>query len=199
MRDDSTAVFTFESLCLVTKYLQTFANIISNFLACNADNCRMTNCLLFKDCNVCCTAADINKSYAYFFFFFIKHSEARCKRFENDVIDTKPCTLNTVINILYSGYKSVNYMNSSFQANTRHTYRFVDAILSVNDVFLRNDMKYLSVIRQIYFASFFNKTFYIIGRYCSLMIRDRYDTTRLKRLNMVSSNTNDNFAYLHTG
>ena len=153
----------------------------------------------FEDCDVRRTAANIDQCNTDFLFFFIEDRVARRKWFEHDIANAKACALDTVVNILDCCDESVDDVNACFQANTRHTDRLVDAVLSVDDELLRYDMQNFAVTRQMDFFRVVHQAHDIVCADLAIGIADRYYATRLERLDVITRNAYDNLTDLDAG
>nr|ABZ08294.1 hypothetical protein ALOHA_HF4000APKG2M17ctg1g16 [uncultured marine microorganism HF4000_APKG2M17] len=182
---------TFECLGLITHHSQAFSNIIGHLIPRDGHDRRMTYCIVFKNGYVCGPSADINQCHAYFLFVRVEHGKRRTKRLQNDICNLISSLFDASIDILGCRNQSRDDVNIGFQANTAHSDRIDHSVLSVDNEFLRDDVQYFTVRRHGYVCSVLQQSLHIRLGYFTIPIRNRYDTARLKALDMIACDSDD--------
>ena len=85
---------------LIIQYAKSHFDVVRYFLACDGDDCRVTDGIILEHSQIGGAAADIHKRNACFFLLIIKHRIRACKRLKNDVGYLVSRAFNTAVEIL---------------------------------------------------------------------------------------------------
>jgi hypothetical protein len=71
-----------------------------------------------------------------------------CKRLQHDLLDEQAAAFGALGHICNAGRSRGDHVYARLEANAGHPDRFLDAILVVDDVLLRQHVKHLTITRQ---------------------------------------------------
>ena len=192
------AVFLLQLLGLVVQNAKAFANVIGDFLSCDADHRRVPDRTFFEHGKVRCPSTNIEKRDPHLLLFIIKHGIARCERLQNHVGNFKTCALDTLVDVLCGADKAGDDMNVGLHAHTGHTEWVIDAILSIDDELLRDDVNDLSVGRKCDTLRILDEAVDIGLRHFMVRPADANHAAALEALNMVAGNADHHRLDIHT-
>ena len=100
---------------------------------------------LREDREVGGAAADVDQAHAELLLVLGEHREARGELLEHDVVDLEAAALDALDDVLRGAVGAGDDVHLGLQAHARHADRIADALLAVDDEFLRQHVQDLLV------------------------------------------------------
>src|SRR5262245_2712834 len=122
----------------------------------------MTNDIVVEYGNICCSSTDIDKTNTRFLFFIVQYGEAGRQWLQDKILYFKPTSANAFIDVVDRICLRSDDMKVGFKTYTRHTNRFLDAILVVNHIILRHHVNDLTPWRNHHAVHVLRKTLNIL-------------------------------------
>ena len=129
-------------------------------------------------------AADVDQADTEILFVFGQHGIAGRQRLQDEVIDLQPATAHALDDVLGRGDSTGDDVRLYFQTHAAHADRLADAVLTIDDELLRQDVQDFLIGRDRHRLGGFDHPFDIAGG--DFLVLDRHHAVRVEALDVAA-------------
>ncbi len=150
-----------------------------------------------EDRHVGGAAADVDQADAEFLLVVGQHGVARRQLFEHDVLDLEAAALHALDDVLRGAFRAGHDVDLRFEPHARHADGLADAVLRVDDEFLRQDVQDLLVRGNRHGARRVDHALDVALR--DFLVADRDDAVRIQAAHVAAGDAGEHGMNLATG
>ncbi|EKE17996.1 MAG: hypothetical protein ACD_10C00176G0002 [uncultured bacterium] len=191
------AITAFNIFSFARRRAQGHRDIVSDLIAGDGNHRGIANRALRPDGNIRCAAADIDQADAKILFIFGEHRVAGSQRLQHQIIDFEAAAPDAFDNILRRRNSAGDNVRLHLQAHAAHADRLADAILSIDDELLRQDMQDFLIGRNRHCFRRLDDAVNVAGGH--FFILDRHHAVGVETLDVTAGNARIYVLHLAVG
>ena len=182
---------------MVRRRAQALRDVVRHHVAGKRDHRGVADRAAREHRNVGGAAAHVDQAHAEFLLVLGEHGVARGELLEHDVLDLEPAALHALHDVLRRALGAGDDVHLGLEAHARHADRLADALLRVDDEFLRQDVQDLLVGRDRHGARGVDHAVHVAGRH--FLVADRDDAVRVEAAHVAARDAREHRVDLAAG